>query len=1134
MLKLYLLGPARLTYRDQDVAWRAPPMTLPLLARLALAGPGPLERAALARSLWPDHDPGEARANLRRHLQHLRAALPAGEWVHATPTHLHLAGARLWVDVAEFETLTGQDHTLNAGVDLYRGPLLQGQDEDEWLLPERERLRARYLVALGALVREHRAILDYTRAISHAERLLAEDPLREDVLRQLVTLHAEAGNRTAALARLDRFALHLDAELGVPPMPETLALRERLTHGEVIDPFPLAESGRTGRNAAPWHLPLVGRSDELRRLRDLWAAASRGRGPAAWLSGEAGVGKTRLARELALGAEAEGTLVLVGRTTSPETRPHQALADALGGALPLLLDVPGAAAWLPVLATLLPALRARVPGLPQVTALPAEQERERLAASVADALGALARTRPVLLGMEDLHWASEASLGLLAFLIRRAPPRTFILATSRDDLPPGHPLQGVRRRLREEGAAELLALRRLRPDDALRVAGHTLPPATAAMVAGRSEGLPLFLTELAHEALHSDTGQVPRSIQETVRLRLERLEPPPRTLVEIASVLGPAFPASSLQEISGWPEGEVLGTLDELIAARFLRETFGGHLAFVHGLVQECVYHGLDASARTRLHRRAGLKLAGGAAPAQAADLARHLDLGGLGAQAAPHYAQAARQAAAQGAPDDARQFLDRALIFTDDLRQRFDLLALREELGQRGADLPDWERDLDALSELAQTWGDLDARREALRRRVLLYRRTGDQHRERELIAELQALSAGAPLWEARAALFLSRWHYLRGETGAAAQGLAPARQTLGALGEPLERLAGLHLEALVEIRRGHLEAAEVLLAQALAHAEASGDGHHEAIAIDIGLMLTQENDDVVRTLGYARRHLELALLRFDRNGEATAEAFLGGAAIKQGRWPDAREHYTRAGELWGALGRTQGLIAVRLNLATLDVFTGAVEQGLAGMAAAHTLALETHDHMYTTACLIGAAWAYTRLGQHAQARELARQGADLTRSDTEARRHAEALTWLGVADLGLGAPRQAATRLDQAAQLLRADRRTSDLALALCHLVQAHLVQSDLPQARRAADELRTLDLARIWPVHHDLYHWTLGAAAQAHGQQAAAEHFGHALAAFRKTAEAIPEPERRAALLALPFSQQVIRMAERSAAP
>lgn len=187
------------------------------------------------------------------------------------------------------------------------------------------------------------------------------------------------------------------------------------------------------------------------------------------------------------------------------------------------------AAWLPVLATLLLALHARVLGLPPVPALPAEQERERLAAAVADALGALARTRPVLLGVEDLHWASGASLDLLAFLIRRAPPRTFILTTSRDDLPTSHPLREVRRRLQEGGAAELLALRRLRPDDALRVAGHHLPPATAAVVAGRSEGPPLFLTELAYEALHSDTGQVPHSIQETVRLRLERLELPPRT-----------------------------------------------------------------------------------------------------------------------------------------------------------------------------------------------------------------------------------------------------------------------------------------------------------------------------------------------------------------------------------------------------------------------------------------------------------------------------------------------------------------------------------------------------------------------------------------------------------------------------
>ena len=391
MLKLFLLGPPRLTWRDQDWPWRAPPKTLPLLARLALAGPGPHERAALARTLWPDAVSGEARANLRRHLQYLRAALPAGGWLSASATHVRLSEAQVWVDVSEFETRSAHPETMPQAAELYRGPLLDGVEDEEWVDVERERLRAQYLVLLGALIQERRAALDHTRAIYYAERLLAEDPLREDMLRQLVTLHAEAGNRTSALARLERFAAQLSAEVGLPPMPETLALRERLLGGEALDPFPLAVAAAPDQRAGPWQLPLAGREAPLRQLHDAWARASRGRGQTLWLSGEAGVGKTRLARELALSAEAEGTLVLVGRTTSPEVRPHQALADALGAALPLLPELPGVEGWGPPLATLLPALHVRLPGLPGVPALPAEQELERLAASVAEALG---RTGP--------------------------------------------------------------------------------------------------------------------------------------------------------------------------------------------------------------------------------------------------------------------------------------------------------------------------------------------------------------------------------------------------------------------------------------------------------------------------------------------------------------------------------------------------------------------------------------------------------------------------------------------------------------------------------------------------------------------------------------------------------------------
>ena len=179
-----------------------------------------------------------ARANLRRHLHHLKRALPPA--VEGHPWLLIDAQTVRWnpeghyrLDVAEFERLSADPATIAQAVDLYTGNLLADQ-YDDWLFYHREHLRNLYFADLDHLIRHHRARRDYPAAIVYSASLLAHDPLREDTVRLLMALHYEAGDRAGALHEYDLFLKHLRAELGVYPMPETVALYEAILRNRAL------------------------------------------------------------------------------------------------------------------------------------------------------------------------------------------------------------------------------------------------------------------------------------------------------------------------------------------------------------------------------------------------------------------------------------------------------------------------------------------------------------------------------------------------------------------------------------------------------------------------------------------------------------------------------------------------------------------------------------------------------------------------------------------------------------------------------------------------------------------------------------------------------------------------------------
>ena len=183
------------------------------------------------------------------------------------------------------------------------------------------------------------------------------DPWREDVVRRIVAMRYESGDRAGALSEYAAFAKRLCAELGAEPMSETAAVAERIARGEAPGEEERKEEERT--DAGPAVLPFVGRRDEMERLLEGWRRVAGGRGACAFVGGEAGIGKSRLVAEFARVVEERGGRVLTGATGSPEAIPYEAVVDALRSALPLVASLrPGIA--LAGVAALLPELHARV------------------------------------------------------------------------------------------------------------------------------------------------------------------------------------------------------------------------------------------------------------------------------------------------------------------------------------------------------------------------------------------------------------------------------------------------------------------------------------------------------------------------------------------------------------------------------------------------------------------------------------------------------------------------------------------------------------------------------------------------------------------------------------------------------
>ncbi len=508
---------------------------------------------------------------------------PAAGLLVATRDRIGLEGDGLWVDVRELEALVaaGRDDEALALAD---GELLAGVEGD-WIDQPRERHRERTGELLGRLIEQAAQEGDLARAADLSRRRAALDPLSEEVHRDLFRRLAAAGDRGAALAAYGDLRRRMLSTLGIGPseatreVVEALSADQRLAGGSI--PYRLRRMERS---------PFVGREHELRVLGSAWSRARAGESPQVVLVvGEPGIGKTRLAARFAAEIAGAGGTALYGGAAEGGLVPLEPFLEALHGGQALPFD--------------------------EVSLgddEPAENVRA-LFALVEQSLASYASSGPVLLVLDDLHWADRATMLLLSYVLRSpVGDRLLVVAMFRERETAGSPLAEAIPALRRECDVERLELHGLEAREVEKLVGadeDTSPAAGhAALIARRTGGNPYFVRELARDVASSGSAHldfVPAAIRDLVGARVARLGDSSLDALTAASVLGERFQLRVLEGVLDAAPGELDDALDTASAAGFIQDLGSGRFGFVHTLDREAVYMRLAPSRRAALHLRA-------------------------------------------------------------------------------------------------------------------------------------------------------------------------------------------------------------------------------------------------------------------------------------------------------------------------------------------------------------------------------------------------------------------------------------------------------------------------------------------------------------------------------------------------
>jgi DNA-binding SARP family transcriptional activator len=682
-----------------------------LAALLVLRRERPMRREELIEAIWPEATWGQHEGALRVLLSAVRRVFGSDALPGRTELRLELPDD-VWIDVEQAaadvavaeaalreERLADASAAAHAAAGLLAEPFLAGETA-AWIEDARRELDD---LAVSAHELEARAELQAENpreAARAARELVARAPYREGGHALLMEALAAEGNTAEALLAYERLRQLLRDELGTSPSRAVSELHARLLGGEepagagapAAAAVPVPASLPERPTPAPPRLPLpvalapiegvpfVGREVELEAIGEAWRKARGGARRVTLIAGEPGIGKTSLVGELARRADGDGAIVLYGRCDEDVGFAFQPFVEALRAYVSvcppaLLREQAGRGA--PELARLLPELTELIGDIPPPTRPDAALDQYLMFEAVVGFLAAVAERTPVLLVLDDLHWAARPTLHLLRHLVRSSPDiAVCVVGTFRDTEIPSagltrgtpHPLTEMLADLRREPGIERCVLGGLSPeniedllepemDGTLDARRRTL----ARAVHEETEGNPFFVGEILRHVAEagSETASgridleqlgIPDGVREVVSRRLMRLSEGATRVLTVAAVAGPTVTLPLLERIpdAGATPDALLDALDEGVRARVLVESerLRGRYVFAHALVRQAIYADLTAARRGRLHRQVAEALE----VLYAGELEHHLH------ELAHHFAQAAA-----GEEDKAIGYLIRA-----------------------------------------------------------------------------------------------------------------------------------------------------------------------------------------------------------------------------------------------------------------------------------------------------------------------------------------------------------------------------------------------------------------------------------------------------------------------------------------
>ena len=677
--QLFLLGPVRISRGDQPID-----LTIgkgqALLAYLAISG-APQTREHLLDLLWPQSHPDAARKNLRNSLWRLRQTL--GNEAVLTEDELVLLSSSVWTDVSTFESgmnaqLAATEHQAGESMEsilaLWRGPLLDGlrmtdaPDFDLWLAGERDRLGQIYLGGIKHLLARHREAGQWRESITVAQQALAYDGTQESIHVALMEAYAYLGQRTDALRQYDTLRTVLEQELGIAPLADTQALRSKILGGQLA--APIAPAVEQSTEARPPRVerqrpdrPFVGRRNERETLDEALQLAAGGQLQIVQIFGELGIGKSTLWQQWSVGLPPAITVLEARCLDSTQSLPFAPIAGLFGTQICMERFAgqrsPVSPVWLTELTRLLPHIRDFRPELPTPVTVPPEEERRRLFEALAQSLRALAAA-PLILFIDDLHWADQATLDWLTYLADRMrdEPLLLVCAYRANEASPG--LANQFAAWSRTNVARPLSLAPLSVDEATElIAALDGNVGMVDHLHSQSGGNPYYLTEL--NRVHPDGA--PAALADLLGARLRGLPDAALRLLQTAAILEPTISFEMLQRVSGQDEEETLDALDVLLDMAILVER-GENYEFAHPLLAGIVCEGLSTPRRRRLHQRVAehlLAIHEDELESIVGRLARHFAEAGDSVEAARYAEMAAAQAAQLGAMTEAVNFYRRA-----------------------------------------------------------------------------------------------------------------------------------------------------------------------------------------------------------------------------------------------------------------------------------------------------------------------------------------------------------------------------------------------------------------------------------------------------------------------------------------